>query len=352
MNKTELWKRVSALSLAAALTLTGCSGGKDDAAADDPKTSAPAESAASAESAAPSAEPQDYSKYNAYLDLSDAIYEMEEILTVYFENVEYEPDFALTEGGDYGALKDALQFYTSNTYVATEALGYIDGTPAYPEVDAAVDDLGDSVIRVMEALDDIAAYLRFDDYVDDDLAQAPELHTELFSALETYDQYYGTFLEAMETLADETRDDDMESLLQEGQMILYNSRLMLHAGSDILDDIWEQLEASTEGADPNAEFTLPPIDLAELEPLYTDLQDAYAKLTEVLADQAEVEKVDSFTGTAGEQFLEMYTNRATTANARVGELMEILRAGGDYADAYDAASEAISDFIDSYNNII
>lgn len=347
MRRKNLFQ-AACLCLILCLVLTGCgplsaiSGIVGILGSDATPTPAPQESVTPNPNA-----PKDYSKYNAYLDLADAMYEMEELLEVYFKNVEYAEDFALTEDGDYSALKDAFQFYTANTYPLKEALDYADKAPSYSTADAAVRALGNSPVEVMEALDDLSSYLRFDDYEKDSLAKAPQLHAALWKALEVYDLYYMGFLSAMNELADETRDEDMEELRERGEMILYNSRLMIHTAQDILNDVWDQFEAGLEQTEGE---TLPEIDLTDISPLFGEFNTAYEDLMVAMEKEEEKEKV--FSGPLAESTMKLYTNKVNSLYAAMGILAQDLMDGADYADAYDTARDALSIMIDGYNCII
>lgn len=302
------------------------------------------------DAADPTEPPADYSKYNTYIDLSDEMGKIEEVLGVYFQNVLYQEEFALAEGGDYAAIKDAVQFFTGLSYTVEKALDYADEEPFYPEADEAVLALGDSPSQVMTALDHLGSYMRFDDFVDDNLARAPELHAELWAALETYDAYYPAFLSALNDMAEASREDDLNELLEAGEMIRYNTRLMIQTAEDIQDGIWVQLEAAAAEADPDAELELPAIDTAELSPLFAKFQTAYEDLTAALADDAEKEKISVFTKKFGEESLKLYSNKVDTLYVKVGTLAQALLDGSDYADAYDEVGEAVSDMINTYNN--
>lgn len=342
MNRKKFWRSVMGLSLCAALLLSGCGGkgGKDES----DLTSSPETPEEETNGEA------DYSKYNAYMDLYDSLSEMEEILIAYFMNVEYAEDFALAEGGDYGALKEAAEFFTGNTYIAERALEYAEEEPAYAKVDAAVRALGDSPAKMMDALDSLASYMRFNEFEQDSLARAPEIHAQLWEAFQVYNQYYGQMMDAMDELAAETRDDDLEGLLDDGQLILYHSRMMIHNSEDILENIWNQWEASLENSDPEAELVLPEIDRTEIAPLFAAFNTAYEELTAALGSQEEREKV--FSGPVAEGATELYTTKVNTLYVRMGALADALNEGQDYSEAYDSASDALSSMIDGYNSII
>ena len=190
--------RMLALGLSAALLLSGCGG--EDAGEKNPSPSPPE---TESESVPPEDAPKDYSKYNAYLKLSGQMSDMMDILDVYFANVEYAQDFALAEGGDYAAIKEAADFYIANTYSVEQALDYADEEPAYTRVDAAVRALGDSPVKLMEAIEDLSGYTQFNEYEEDNLAKAPEVHAAIWEPLQVFGTYYGEFLSAVNELADE-----------------------------------------------------------------------------------------------------------------------------------------------------
>lgn len=294
--------------------------------------------------------PADYDKYNTYIALADEMAEMEEILEVYFNNVLYQEEFALAEGGDYAAIKEAVQFYTGLSYTLEKALDYAAEEPFYAEADAAVQALGDSPAKVMDALDHLGSYMRFDDFADDNMARAPELHAELWAALETYDRYYPVFLNALSDLAEQGEDEEMSRLREAGELIRYNARLMVRAAENIQDEIWTQLEEAAKTADPDAEPELPSIDMTDLSPLFEKFQTAYNDLTAALDSEEQREKISAFTGKFGEESLQIYTNRADSLFTKVGSLAQALLEGSDYSDAYDNVGEAITEMINTYNN--
>ncbi len=345
MNQKNHWIKVTALALSTALLLSGCSGGgeKSDTSKKDTDVSASSSSDVSSDA------PKDYSKYNKYLDVADIINDdIEPILITYFDNVDYAAEFNVI--GDYSAIKDAVQFYTANTYPVEEALDYAKEEPAYPKVDAAILAMGDSMIQVMEALDDLAAYMRFDDFEDDNMAKAPEIHAALWKALEIYDTYYNNYLDAVSEMASGSRDEDRAELLEEGQMVLYHSLTMIHTSQDILDEIWTQVEAANAETGPEDEMVIPSIDMTNLSALFGQIQTAYDGLNEALEDQEEKEKV--FSGPVGDSAMKLYMNKVNSLYSCMGRLAEDLTGDIDYAEDYNKASEAISSMIDGYNSII
>ena len=341
MNQKNHWIKVTALALSTALLLSGCSGGgeKSDTSKKDTDVSASSSSDVSSDA------PKDYSKYNKYLDVADIINDdIEPILITYFDNVDYAAEFNVI--GDYSAIKDAVQFYTANTYPVEEALDYAKEEPAYPKVDAAILAMGDSMIQVMEALDDLAAYMRFDDFEDDNMAKAPEIHAAFWKnleiywkALEIYDTYYNNYLDAVSEMASGSRD-----------MILYHSLTMIHTSQDILDEIWTQVEAANAETGPEDEMVIPSIDMTNLSALFGQIQTAYDGLNEALEDQEGKEKV--FSGPVGDSAMKLYMNKVNSLYSCMGRLAEDLTGDIDYAEDYNKASEAISSMIDGYNSII
>lgn len=353
MNQKKLWTGMICLALSAALLLTGCGSKKDsDKSVGDTSGGGNKSDVGSSGSSADKSEgPVDYSKYNSYLDLAEEINgEIEPILAAYFSNVDFSSEFTVT--GDYAAIKEAVEFYTPNTYLVEKALGYLDEEPAYPEADDALQSLGNSPAEVMEALNHLASYMRFDEYEDDNMAKAPELHAELWNALQTYDANYEAFLAAIDTLASQGRDEDRERLLEEGELVLYHSLCMIHSSQDILDEIWGQLEVANTETAPGEEFILPSIDMTNLSPLYNNFQAAYEGLTQALATESEREKIDTFTGRIGDSALELYQNKVNSLYSRMGGLTEAIMEGTDYADAYNNVSDAANSMVDSYNSIL
>lgn len=341
------WMKLLCLCLAACLclgALAGCDNNKKGPA----QSQAPVET----DPAEASAEPTDYSKYNAYIDLSDQMAEIEEVLNVYFANVDYAEEFALVDGGDYANIKDAVEFFTGMSYTAQKARDYADDEPAYPEADAAVLALGDSVERVLDALEHLGSYMRFDDYVDDNMARAPELHAELWAALETYDVYYPEFLDALAALDEQTDAENMALLQESGQNILYQSQLLLKAGQSIRDGVWDQFTAALEALPEGEEPTLPAIDVTALAPAVEQFNAAYQDLTAALADEAEREKVPALSGKFADSTTEIYSNRVDALYGKTGALVQALQEGADYTQALDDMSQAVNDLIDAYNNII
>ena len=204
--------------------------------------------------------------------------------------------------------------------------------------------------NMMEALDDLAAYMRFDDFEDDNMAKAPEIHAALWKALEIYDTYYNNYLDAVSEMASGSRDEDRAELLEEGQMVLYHSLTMIHTSQDILDEIWTQVEAANAETGPEDEMVIPSIDMTNLSALFGQIQTAYDGLNEALEDQEEKEKV--FSGPVGDSAMKLYMNKVNSLYSCMGRLAEDLTGDIDYAEDYNKASEAISSMIDGYNSII
>lgn len=334
-------------SLCAALILSGCSSGQSSG--DKSTDKADVSSSVSSGSGDQSEGPVDYSKYNAYMDLYSELSDIEDILIVYFMNVDYTEEFSVLEDGDYAAIKDAVQFYTGHHYRAQDALAYVDEKPSYPEVDAAVRALGDSPQKMMTALDHLASYMNFNEFEDDHLAKAAEIHAELWEGMQVFGQYYGEMMDAMDKLADETREDDMAALLDEGLMILYHSRVLIHNSEDILSEIWNQIEVVLNATDPEAELVLPEIDMTNLSPLFEQFNTAYADLNEAMDSEEEQAKV--FTGPVTGT-IQLYKMRVDALYTQMGQLAQALLDGVDYGDIYDATSDALSGMINAYNMII
>lgn len=349
MNQKNHWLKAVSLALCTALLLSGCSGGGKSGGSDTSSKKTDASSSSSGDTS--SEAPKDYSKYNKYLDIAEIIEDdIEPILSVYFENVDYAEEFTVT--GDYSAIKDAVDFYTSFTYPVEQAMSYAKQDPAYPKADAAITAMGDSMIRVMEALGDLASYMRFDEYEKDNMAKAPEIHAALWDALQVYDNYYLDYLAAIDEMASGHRDEDLAELLENGEMILYYSLSMIHTSEDILNIILDQVGLANAEAGPEDEFILPEIDMTELSPLFGQFQTSYDGLMQAMDTQEEREKISSFAGPVAESAMKLYTNKVNSLYSRVGSLAGDLLEGGDYSESFDKVSEAIDSMIDGYNSII
>ena len=345
MKWKNYWIKVFALALCGALLLSSCSGGGGSESTKKPDVS-------SASSGDVSDEVQeDYSKYNAYLKIADIISDdIEPALSYYFENVDYAETFAVI--GDYSAIEEGVRFYIATTYTVEEAMKYAKEEPAYPKADAAMTAMGDSMIQVMEALEDLASYMSFDDFEKDNMAKAPEIHAQLWEALQVYDVYSVNFLDAISEMASATRDDDRASLLKRGELVLYHSLTMIHTSEDILDLIWAQIETANAEIGPEEEMILPEIDMTQLSPLFDQFQTAYEDLNGALANEEERSKISTFTGVVGDNALKLYNNKVESLLSWVNRLKNDLTEGADYAEDFNKVSEAIGSMIDGYNSII
>lgn len=345
MKWKNYWIKVFALALCGALLLSSCSGGGGSESTKKPDVS-------SASSGDVSDEVQeDYSKYNAYLKIADIISDdIEPALSYYFENVDYAETFAVI--GDYSAIEEGFRFYIATTYTVEEAMKYAKEEPAYPKADAAMTAMGDSMIQVMEALEDLASYMSFDDFEKDNMAKAPEIHAQLWQALQVYDVYSVNFLDAISEMASATRDDDRASLLKRGELVLYHSLTMIHTSEDILDLIWAQIETANAEIGPEEEMVLPEIDMTQLSPLFDQFQTAYEDLNGALANEEERSKISTFTGVVGDNALKLYNNKVESLLSWVNRLKNDLTEGADYAEDFNKVSEAIGSMIDGYNSII
>lgn len=336
MKNLTLLKRLLPLTLSAALLLTGCGGDT---------TSKPTETPVQETQGA---EQYDYSKYNAYLDLNNEISDIEDILDVYFSNVDYTEDFALLEGGDYAAIKEVASNYTPLTFVVREALDYVEDDPAYPDTDKLVEQLGTSVEEVMDALNSIGAYVRFDEFQEDNLAKAAQLHAELWAALETYDLYYADFMDAMSVLSDDLDQQYLEQLWEQGDLVLYYSECMMNSAQAALEEVMDQINTAFE----NGAEELPELEMAAFNDHFNQFKEHCQTLKTTLENDEEREKVPSLTGTRGDSILTLYTQKVDALNYYMTQLSEYANGNVDYLEALYNAMDAHDAMIDAYNNII
>lgn len=344
-------RRLSAWFLMIALLLSGCTGSTDSTSekgTDESDISAASDASDTNESVSEASEesdePLDYSKYNAYLEVLNNVYEMDGLLTAYFTVVQNEPEFALVEGMDYSMLDDAFSFYTFNSSAMDYAMDYCEKDPAYPEQDALLAALNEPFLAMGEILGDLGWYISYKDYEDDNMAEAAQLHAKLYEAVTAFDEAAWPFAEAMDALDEATEQDELDRLKEEGLDIAYYSRIMINLADELDAEIWAQL-AQSETAE------LPPLDMTNLETLYTQHQDAYASLTEALADPERVKAIWPDESTSESQ-AEVYGSAAEKVSVALDSFMTAARNQEDYSQAYDTYYSAVSYLIDLYNSML
>lgn len=343
MRKRKPVLCLSALLLTASLLLSGCTGGGTPAA---DNSGNPSESAApsTTESPAPSVT-TDYSKYNAYYEVVNEIYEFDGMLAAYFTVVQDQPEFALVEGMDYGVLDDVFSGYMFTDFIIDSALDYNEEEPLYPEQDALLLELEQPYNDLRSALSDLASYLSFEHYLEDNMAQAAQLHTQLYEAVAPFDQVAWPFVESMNVLDQETEQQELDRLQSEGMEIAFYSRTITNICGEMDADVWAQME--------NAE-TLPVLDMTNLEALYTQYQEAYAGLTAALEDPEQLEKVYSWSEDEywSDTYKDNFITASTDLDAALAAFMEDARNQSDYSQSYENFYMAVSEMIDQYNDSI
>lgn len=330
------------LMLLFSLVLSGCSGGTDPEGG-EPGTDSPPPPAASGSPAADAA--MDIEKYNAYLSLANGISDMDGILMTYFSVVKDQPEFELADGMDYSMLNDTFRYYYSRDALLGEALEASSKEPAYPEQDALLADLQAPYEAMNKALTALSQYFYIAPFADevypyetDSMAQAQELHTQLYNAVDPFYEAATPFVESMSSLAEAGEQDELDRLQAEGMHIAYYSRIALTNCVAISSDILEQVGDGE---------SLPALDMTNLEALYTSYQEAYAGLTEALADSAEIEKVPGWI--SPDYDAADYGQAAADLDAALTELMDAARAQGDYSQSYLTFADAVSYMVDLYN---
>lgn len=324
-----------------ALLLPGCTGGQDSS---GDSTADPTTTSSDADQTEESSQPVDYTKYNAYLDVVESLSEMEGLLSSYFTVVQNQPEFALIDGMDYGMLADAFDFYLFDAGSMEIALGYCDADPDYPEQDELLTALNEPYMTMGGVLQDITGYMQFDDYLEDNLAQAAQLHTQLYAALTAFDEAALPFEEAMDALDQETEQQELDRLKSEGYDIAYYSMILFNVAEKIDTEIWEQISQTQSE-------TLPVLDMTNLETLYTEHQEAFAGLTTALADADQVATQWPEEGLR-DSLQSYYAQLANNADVALTNFMTAARSQGDYSESYDSYFSSISRLIDQYNNSI
>lgn len=335
-RKPVLW--LSTLLLLFAMLLSGCSNNAGSA-------SSTPDSSSSGDQSDSSSVTTDFRKYNAYSDVASDVYEMDGLLAAYFTVVQDQPEFALVDGMDYSMLSDAFSDYMPVKSTMESAVGYSEDEPAYPEQDSLLLALEQPYYDMQDILQDLSVYLTFQHYLEDNLAQAAELHTKLYAALSAFDAAAQPFVDSMDVLDQQTEQQELDRLQAEGMNIALYSRTMLNLCNEIDGEIWAQLE--------NAE-TLPVLDMTNLNTLYAQYQEAYANLTKALDDPDQVNKVSHWSD--GSYWSDTYHNDFTAAvdalNTAITAFMDAAQNQSDYSQSYDQFYGAVSEMIDQYNNSI
>lgn len=346
---TQTMKRTPALWLGAllltfALLLSGCTGstGGEPSSSGGSSSSSGSSGSTSGSGSEVSYETTDYSKYNAYSDVASGVYEMDGLLAAYFTVVQDQPEFALAEGMDYSMLDDVFSDFMPSDHIMETALGYSDEEPAYPEQDALLLTLNQPYLDMLEILGDLSVYLTYQDYLEDNMAQAAVLHTQLYEAIGPFDEAAWPFVEAMDVLDQETEQQELDRLQAEGMDIAFYGRTIVNLCNEMDSDIWAQMEASE---------TLPVLDMTNLEALYAQYQEAYTGLTQALSDQEQLDKVYSWSEGAywSETYHDNFTAAVDALNTALTTFMEAARSQSDYGQSYDQFYAAVSELIDQYN---
>lgn len=331
------------LLLSLAFMLAGCSG---DSVSQDGST----DSSESPSDSTSSEEPVDYEKYNSYIDLMNGISEMDGMVINYFSVVKDQPEFELLDGMDYSMLEDTFQYFGGRRNLMWDAIEASDKEPDYPEQDELLEPLKEPFFNMDDALIAIAEYFESSSggygqdevfrFEEDNMAQAQELHTQLYNAVEPFYETATPFVKSMNELAMASEQEELDRLQADGLNIAYYSRVLINVCTEINTDILEQVMMSE---------SLSALDMTNLETLYAQYQDAHSKLTEAMADPAEVEKIP---GWLVEPEIESYSNVITDIDTALNGLMETSRNQGDYTQYYLDFADSVSILIDLYNRDI
>lgn len=241
-------------------------------------------------------------------------------------------------------LADAFDFYYFDAISMKSAQEYRDSDPDYPEQDELLTVLNEPYIAMGDVLQDITDYVQWDDYLEDNLVQAAQLHTPLYAALTAFDDAALPFAESMDALDEATEQQELERLKSEGLDIAYYSVLLFNVAEDIDVAVWAQVsQAQTE--------TLPVLNMTNLETLYAQYQEAFAGLTAALAD-AEKVAAQWPQETTRDSMQSYYAKIANNADAALRNFMVAARNQEDYSESYDTYFSSVSTLIDQYNNSI
>ncbi|NCE63824.1 DUF3829 domain-containing protein [Pseudoflavonifractor sp. 524-17] len=334
-------KKAAIFSLVFCLLLSACGGGdKEPAATPTPAPTATPEPTGS--------QTTDYTKYNTYIDLLDTVYQVDDFLTAYFEQVETQEEFALTEGGDYSLIGDELGLvYTKDIMLFNNLDGVEKLSPSYPGVDEAYVGMIDSIKILVDVMEDMSSYLAFDSFEEDGYAKAKEFHASIWDALDAYDQWAGQFANGMDELNKSTRGDDLANLEQSGEVIMFHSASIIYTAQDIEDLFWDQI-----GEDGAATG----LDTTGLDELVAELKNHLTALRAAMEDPEERDKIYLFwksqEANSPFDYVDIYSDDLNGLETALDALVEQAAAGGDLLEPLYDFNEAVSELIDSYNNYL
>ncbi|USB32694.1 YiiG family protein [Paenibacillus sp. YPG26] len=244
-------------------------------------------------------------KHNAYVKLNNLMTgRINEVLNSYFNKFGTGKQFVTDK--NFGFIM--LDVAESERQVIDQANSYTDKQPAFADVDPAVVKLTPVIKDLLSVLDDLKVYYDTKGYVDDQFAKGKQLHTKLLSANLAYEAAAKTYFTALQKLANEQRQAELQKLKDTDQQIRYNALKFMIDAEAVAIEIDEQ--------GINASNVLK-LDMKKFRAKYDIMTADLNTLITISKDKERIqgEGVNSFT-------IKNYVDAATEAKAAASKIVE------------------------------
>lgn len=278
MNRRIL--RTVALILVFALALSGC-GKKKEKPAEEPvkETGAdvaePVTEEPEEEEEEIPPEQMDLIKYNYYVDLNNELIDVLDNIEYYFAVVADEEEFSLLPdtGLTYG-----FSIVGMDEDLVQDCLALAEMEPDYGEMDDMVTEMGESLLILMEAFDNINDCY---DYADNQYQKPKEYHAAIYSAVGTFEPLAYAYMEAIGEMGDAKTAEDEAKMLEEGNLIIYNASRAISIAREVMDEIYAQ---------GITDETITDLDLTRIRELHDELVAVVADFDAATADNDQLMK--------------------------------------------------------------
>ncbi len=353
MKKAVLWLTVAVLSFGisgcdSAIPIPGLGIGKEaeeETTKEETTEEETTEEETTEEETEAGAAADDYTKYNAYIDVNNMMLDrLDFVIGSYFDDVDFQEEFTPYEE-DYWC--NSLGDY----YIETidEAYALVDQKPEYPELDKAYKELYPVMRELMEDLDAVHEYTDLKSYLDDDYAKGEELHAAIWKNVNLYFILSDTFYEEMNEVADEQREIDLAAYKEEGLMAHYYSMKVLVTAQEIQSAIYDQ------GV---TDENIIELDIEALRPLYNQFVEEVEECLKYFNDDDQLAK-EGYYGISS-----IYTSALKDTKVSLSELFKRVEEQRPLSEVDWMSHEAIprtgtirefeselSDLIDEYNRL-
>lgn len=358
MKKAVLWLTAAVLALGvtgcdSAIPIPGLGIGKEagkettekETAKKDTAKNDTKEEETETEEEAEGAAVDDYTKYNAYIDVNNMMLDrLEFVIGSYFDDVDFQEEFTLYDE-DYWC--NSLGDYYIE--MIDEAYALVDKKPEYPELDKAYKDLYPVMRELMEDLDAVHEYTDLKGYVDDDYAKGEELHAAIWKNVNLYLILSETFYDEMTEVADKQRELDLATYKETGYMAHYYSMKVLVTAQEIQSAIYDQ------GV---TDENIIELDIEALRPLYDQFVEEVEECLKYFNDDEQLRK-EGYYGISS-----LYTSALKDTKVSLTEMFKRVEEQKPLTDMDWTIHESIprtgtigefeselSDLIDEYNRL-